>query len=96
MPDDKGMEIVAVVDDDDDDAVVEPAKADREELVADPGAEAEEEESVLELAAEERLETLSIRPTPKQANEFVCASCHLVKHLSQLAHRKKQLCRDCV
>lgn len=59
------------------------------------GAE-EEEESILELASEETLETLSIRAVPKQANEFVCSNCHLVKHLSQLADPTRELCRDCV
>jgi hypothetical protein len=56
----------------------------------------EEEESILELASEETLETLSIRAVPKQANEFVCSNCHLVKHLSQLADPAHELCRDCI
>ena len=33
---------------------------------------------------------------PKQPDEFVCRSCFLVKHPSQLADAKKMLCRDCV
>ncbi len=33
---------------------------------------------------------------PKQPDEFVCRSCFLVKHPSQLADKKKMLCRDCV
>ncbi len=36
------------------------------------------------------------RVLPKQPDEFVCQSCFLVKHPSQLADRKKKLCRDCV
>jgi hypothetical protein len=56
----------------------------------------EEEESLLELQREERTEPLSIRAAPKQANEFICSNCHLVKHNSQLADRKRTLCRDCV
>lgn len=56
----------------------------------------EEEDSLLDLTREERLESLSIRAAPKQANEFVCASCRLVKHESQLADPKRVLCRDCV
>jgi len=31
-----------------------------------------------------------------QEDEFVCASCFLVKRTSQLANRRKKLCRDCV
>src|ERR1700689_3184816 len=36
------------------------------------------------------------RVLPKQPDEFVCRSCFLVKHPSQLADAKKMLCRDCV
>lgn len=39
---------------------------------------------------------LSERVLPKQPDEFVCRSCFLVKHPSQLADKKKMLCRDCV
>lgn len=77
----------------------EETEASLEEIVAKAPETAEledEEESVLDLTREERLESLSIRAAPKQPNEFVCASCHLVKHNSQLANRSKKLCRDCV
>jgi hypothetical protein len=33
---------------------------------------------------------------PKRPDEFVCQSCFMVKHPSQLANAKKSLCRDCV
>jgi hypothetical protein len=36
------------------------------------------------------------RVLPKQPDEFVCRSCFLVKHPSQLADTKKMFCRDCV
>jgi len=36
------------------------------------------------------------RVLPKQPDEFVCRSCFLVKHPSQLADKDKVLCRDCV
>ena len=36
------------------------------------------------------------RVLPKQPDEFVCRSCFLVKHPSQLADKKQMLCRDCV
>jgi hypothetical protein len=36
------------------------------------------------------------RVLPKQPDEFVCRSCFLVKHPSQLADKTKMLCRDCV
>ena len=36
------------------------------------------------------------RVLPTQPDEFVCRSCFLVKHPSQLADKKNLLCRDCV
>ena len=36
------------------------------------------------------------RILPKRPGEFVCQSCFLVKHPSQLADGKRQLCADCV
>jgi hypothetical protein len=59
--------------------------------------EAEEEEEVLvALTREERLaEPLEARVVPIQATEFTCKRCFLVKHRSQLADKKKMLCRDC-
>ena len=36
------------------------------------------------------------RVLPKQPDEFVCRSCFLVKHPSQLADKVNMLCRDCV
>lgn len=90
-----------IEDDEEEDPIAEAedAEASLDEIVAKAPEAVEledEEESVLDLTREERLESLSIRAAPKQPNEFVCASCHLVKHNSQLADRKNQLCRDCV
>lgn len=43
-------------------------------------------------------EELTVRVMPKQANEFTCASCFLVKSSSQLAEERDGLkyCVDCV
>ncbi|HWD09745.1 MAG TPA: DUF4193 family protein [Actinomycetota bacterium] len=88
--------------DEEEDDIVESSslgEASLEEILSKRGdvAEIEEEEdSLLDLTPDERMETLSIRPIPKQANEFVCSHCHLVKHQSQLADAGKQLCKDCV
>jgi hypothetical protein len=43
-------------------------------------------------------EELTVRVLPRQANEFTCASCFLVKSMSQLAETKGDLkyCVDCV
>jgi Domain of unknown function (DUF4193) len=35
------------------------------------------------------------RVLPKQADEFVCQGCFVLKNASQLANKKKGLCRDC-
>ena len=70
-----------------------------EELLArrtEDKATEEEDESVLDLArGEERSETLQIKVLPQQTNEFTCRNCFLVKHKSQLADKKKMICRDC-
>lgn len=96
-------EAIAVVGDDDDeeDGVVVPVgqgETSFDELIAKHPevVDDEDDESLIELTREERLESLSIRAAPKQANEFVCKSCHLVKHNSQMADKKRTLCRDCV
>jgi hypothetical protein len=39
---------------------------------------------------------IASRVVPKQADEFVCQSCFLVKRMSQLADPEAMLCRDCV
>ncbi|MBO1029808.1 DUF4193 domain-containing protein [Tessaracoccus sp. SD287] len=42
-------------------------------------------------------EELTVRVLPRQADEFTCASCFLVKHKSQIAETKgdKIYCVDC-
>lgn len=56
----------------------------------------DEEETVLALdRGEDKGEALLEKVTPIQANEFTCRSCFLVKHRSQLADKKRVLCRDC-
>lgn len=59
-------------------------------------AEADEEEDVLvSLTREERLEPLDTKVIPPSTSEFVCKRCFLVKHKSQLKDKKRMLCRDC-
>jgi len=58
-------------------------------------AEEEDEESVLAMDRDERIESLSVKVVPQQPTEFTCRKCYLVKHRSQLADRKRMLCRDC-
>ncbi len=53
----------------------------------------EDEDDVLEV--DDRTDGVE-RVLPKQPDEFVCRSCFLVKHPSQLADKEHLLCRDCV
>ncbi|MCI0633846.1 MAG: DUF4193 domain-containing protein [Actinobacteria bacterium] len=55
----------------------------------------EDDDSVLNLSREERLEPLAVKVVPPQASEFICSNCFLVKHRSQLKDKAKMLCRDC-
>lgn len=55
----------------------------------------EEDDSVLTLTREERLEPLAVKVMPPQPTEFTCSNCYLVKHRSQLKDKAKMLCRDC-
>jgi hypothetical protein len=103
-PDDEDDDVDG--DADDETGVPPPAEesdeASLEELLArkaarkEDGADEAEDDTVLTLEPEERLGTsLPGKVTPKQATEFVCKSCFLVKHQSQLADKKRTLCRDC-
>lgn len=60
-------------------------------------ATADEEDEVLTPApaTDDRLEGTESRVVPMQSTEFMCKNCFLVKHRSQLADKKKMLCRDC-
>jgi hypothetical protein len=63
---------------------------------AEEAAGDEDDDSVLSLDRDERIETLSVKVVPQQPTEFTCRKCYLVKHRSQLADKKRMLCRDCV
>ena len=55
----------------------------------------DEDEALLAAGRDEARESLTTKVLPVQQNEFVCKNCFLVKHRSQLADRRRQLCRDC-
>ena len=57
--------------------------------------EEEEDESMLALERDERVESLAVKVVPPQANEFTCKNCFLVKHRSQLADKRRMFCVDC-
>jgi hypothetical protein len=76
-------------------ASLEEILAKRAEGEAEPGEA--EDESVLAVGRDdERVETLAVKVVPQQPTEFVCKKCFLVKHRSQLADKKRMICRDCV
>jgi hypothetical protein len=58
-------------------------------------AEEEEDAALVAMVRDERLEPAESRVVPIQETEFICKRCFLVKHRSQLADKKKTLCRDC-
>ncbi|HEX9342617.1 MAG TPA: DUF4193 family protein [Actinomycetota bacterium] len=83
--------------DEEDEAQVE---ASLDELIAKKAdrptpVDEDEDEVLLALSRDEARESLTTKVLPVQQNEFVCKSCFLVKHRSQLADRRRQLCRDC-
>jgi uncharacterized protein DUF4193 len=75
-------------------ASLEEILAKRAEGEAEPGES--EDESMLAVGRDdERVETLAVKVVPQQPTEFVCKKCFLVKHRSQLADKKRTICRDC-
>lgn len=63
---------------------------------AEDTEEEDDDDAVLDLGrGDDKAEALVEKVIPAQANEFTCRNCFLVKHRSQLADKKKMLCRDC-
>ena len=102
MPEEPEEEDIATDEEDAEAEAAEPPEASLDEIIAkkaaEPAPEEEaEEESILEaVRGEERVEPLSVKVVPQQPTEFVCKSCYLVKHRSQLSDKRKMFCRDCV
>lgn len=95
------------VDDDDEDEIDDTDVEDADEALEDLEAEELElmdDEASQELLVDEAAElrairreelTMNVEAAAKQSDEFVCQSCFLVKRSSQLANRRKMICRDC-
>ena len=86
-------------DEEDEDDVIDPDDVEagldvilKDRLVAVDEDEDDEEEAP---ETEERGDA-STKVLPKRPGEFVCESCFLLKHPSQLADAARNLCRDCV
>ncbi|HVM11047.1 MAG TPA: DUF4193 family protein [Actinomycetota bacterium] len=69
--------------------------AKREKTESEASPDATIEEAIPPSSREERVETLTVKVVPQQPTEFTCRNCFLVKHRSQLANKKRMLCRDC-
>ena len=100
LADDDAEDDAVLVDDDDDEDEEEgddvEASLDvilKERLVQVDEDEEDEDEPN---DPEDRAAPEGAKVLPKQPKEFVCQSCFLVKHPSQMADSKRQLCRDCV
>ena len=65
----------------------------KERLVQDDDEDEDEDEPN---DPEDRTAPEGGKVQPRQPQEFVCQSCFLVKHPSQMADPKRQYCRDCV
>lgn len=81
----------------DDEEEPESTDASLDEILAKRAEEKadEEEDDLGDAAGREASETLAIKVLPQQADEFTCRNCFLVKHRSQIADKKKMICRDC-
>lgn len=80
----------------------EEGEASLDEILAkkpeEGGSEGEEaeDESILAVGRDDRIESISVKVEPKKDTEFVCRNCHLVKPIrSQLVDKARMLCRDC-
>jgi hypothetical protein len=91
--------VVPADDEDDDEDLVDPddVEADLDTILKDrlvaPDEEPDDDEDEVEV--DDRGDPVD-RIQPKRPGEFVCQSCFLVKHPSQLADTVHQLCLDCV
>lgn len=75
------------------DDVEDPLDVLLEEKTASEGLDVDE--AAVETDDTEPGERGANRIAPRQSDEFLCSSCFLVVPLSQLADKKRQLCRDC-
>ncbi len=83
-------------DDEDAEALDELEAEELDMLTEDEASEViavDEAAELRKLRREER--ALDVDPEGAGSDEFVCTSCFLVKRTSQLADRRKRVCRDC-
>lgn len=96
-PDAEEAAVPAEEEDDSDEASLDELLAQRAAGKRDEESEEEDIMALVSEGPEAPAEPLPTRVIPiKDREEFVCASCHLVKARSQLADERRGLCRDCV
>jgi hypothetical protein len=80
----------------DTDEALDELEAEELELLAEEAAESLMVNEAAELREIRRAElTLNVGAQEARVDEFVCSSCFLVKRTSQLANKRKLICRDC-
>ncbi|MGQ0848788.1 MAG: DUF4193 family protein [Actinomycetota bacterium] len=78
------------------DEALDELEAEELELLEDEVSESILVDEVAELRAIRREElTMDLDAHAVREGEFVCQSCFIVKRTSQLANRRKMICRDC-
>ena len=78
------------------DEALDELEAEELELLEDEVSESLLVDEVAELRAIRREElTMDLDAHAVREGEFVCQSCFLVKRTSQIANRRKMICRDC-
>ena len=90
---------VGAEEEDDEEDLVDPddVEADLDTILKDRlvAAEDEVEDDDDEVEIDDRGDPVD-RIQPKRPGEFVCQSCFLLKPVTQLADKRRRLCRDCV
>jgi hypothetical protein len=83
-------------DDEEVDAALDELEAEELELLAEEAADTLLVDEAVELREIRRAElALNVGAEEARVDEFVCSSCFLVKRTSQLANKRKLICRDC-
>ncbi len=81
---------------DDDDELDDDVEASLDEILKERLVVEEPEDDEEDQPEPDDRGDIATKVLPKQPGEFVCQSCFLVKKGTQLADKKRHLCRDCV
>ena len=81
--------------DEDDEVIDEDVEASLDVILKERLVVEDDEDDDEVVETDDRSDSVT-KVLPKQPDEFVCQSCFLVKHPTQLADPGQMLCRDCV